>query len=121
VRSKWAADAWTRTLRLPVFYGFDRVVRRQDRMREKRVINERRLIAVAPFGVPGRSGRIFRDGYLEPLFKQFAQVRFTHMLASIPPRMTLLILRLRSCKTRSLVPGPHTRCGATTMVLPSSM
>ena len=29
------------------------------------------------------------------------------MLANIPPRMILLILRLRSCKTRSLVSGPE--------------
>src|SRR5882724_4230993 len=38
------------------------------------------------------------------------------MLASIPPRMILLILRLRSCKTRSFVSGPHTRWGAATIV-----
>jgi hypothetical protein len=33
--------------------------------------------------------------------------------------MILLILRLRSYRTRSLVSGPNTRCGATTIVLPS--
>jgi hypothetical protein len=41
--------------------------------------------------------------------------------ASIPPIMILSIFRLRSCRTRSLVSGPQTLCGATTIVLPSSM
>jgi hypothetical protein len=45
-------------------------------VREKGVVYERRLIAVAPFGVLWRSRRIFRDGYFETLLEQFAQVRF---------------------------------------------
>src|SRR5215510_920422 len=45
-------------------------------MCEKGVVNERRLVAVAPFGVLWRSCRIFREGYLETLLEQFAQVRF---------------------------------------------
>src|SRR5262252_4157086 len=43
------------------------------------------------------------------------------MLANIPPSTIRSIRRLRSCSTRSLVCGPHTLCGLTTMVFPSSM
>src|SRR5713226_4958545 len=43
------------------------------------------------------------------------------MFASMPPRMILLIRRLASCRTRSLVCGPHTLCGLTTIVFPSSI
>ena len=45
-------------------------------MGEKRVINERRRIAITPFRVfwPRRS--VFHDGYLESLLQQFPQMRF---------------------------------------------
>jgi hypothetical protein len=65
-----------RMLRLTVLYRLDRFIGCQHRVCEKRIVNERRRIAVAPFGVLWRSGRIFRDGHFEPLLEQFAQVRF---------------------------------------------
>jgi len=39
-------------------------------------VYERRLIAVAPFGVLWRRCRIFRNGYCETLLEQFAHVGF---------------------------------------------
>jgi hypothetical protein len=54
-------------------YGF---VRCPDRVCEKRVIDERRRIVIAPIRVPWRGRRIFDDGDLETLLEQFAQVRF---------------------------------------------
>ena len=65
-----------RMLRLTVLYRLDRFIGCQHRVCEKRIVNERRRIAVAPLGVLWRSGRIFRDGHFEPLLEQFAQVRF---------------------------------------------
>ena len=58
----------------------DGLVRRPDRVCEKRVVDERRGIPVAPFRMLGRSRRIFDDCYLESLLDQLAQVRFdTHV------------------------------------------
>src|SRR5262249_6058342 len=40
----------------------------------------------------------------------------TQTFASVPPRITRVIPRLRSCRTRSFVCGPNTLCGLTPMV-----
>ena len=48
-----------------VLYRLDGFIGCQDRMCEIRVIDERRFIAVTPFGILWRSGCIFGDGYLE--------------------------------------------------------
>ena len=63
-------------LRLTVLYRLDRFIGCPDRVGEKRIVNERRRIAVAPLGVLWRSRRIFCDGHFETLLEQFAQVRF---------------------------------------------
>ena len=57
-------------LRLTVLHRLDGLVRCQDRVGEKGVVYERRLIAVSPFGVLWRSRRILRDGYFETLLPQ---------------------------------------------------
>ena len=59
-----------------MLHRLDGFVRGQDRVREKRVVNERRRITIAPFRVLWPSRRIFHDCDLETLLKQFAQVRF---------------------------------------------
>jgi len=59
-----------------MLHRLDGLVRCQDRVREKREVDERRLIAVAPLGVLWRGRRVFRDSHLETLLQQFAQVRF---------------------------------------------
>ena len=43
---------------------------------EKSEIDERRRIAIAPFGVLWSRRSIFCDGYLETWLEQFAQMRF---------------------------------------------
>src|SRR5262245_42296389 len=63
-------------LRLPLLHRLDGFVCSPDRVGEKRVVNECRLIAVAPLRMLWRSRRIFRDRHLEPLLEQFAQMRF---------------------------------------------
>src|ERR1700730_3010035 len=59
-----------------LFHCLDDFVRRQNRMCQKRVIDQGRRITVAPYGMlwPGR--RIFYHSDLETLLQQFAQVRF---------------------------------------------
>ena len=52
-----------RVLRLAVLHRLDRLVRCQYRVCEIRVVDERCLIAVAPFGVLWRSRCIFCDCY----------------------------------------------------------
>ena len=42
-------------------------------MREKRKVDQRGSVALAPFGMLGCGGRIFRDCYLETLLDQFAR------------------------------------------------
>ena len=72
--------------------------------------------------MPRPGGGVLDDCNLEPLFDKVAQMGdSTHMFANMPPRIILLIPRLRSCSVRSLVCDPHTLCGLTTIVLPSSM
>ena len=51
----------------------DGFVRRPNCMREKRKVDQRGSVAVAPFGMLGCGGRIFRDCYLETLLDQFAR------------------------------------------------
>jgi hypothetical protein len=63
-------------LALTTRHRLDSFVRGPDRVGKKRVINERRRIAVAPFGVFWRRRSVLRDGHFEPLLEQCAQVRF---------------------------------------------
>jgi hypothetical protein len=48
-------------------------VGRQHFMRDKSVFDHCRLIAVAPFGMPGAGGTIFDDRNLEPLLEKLAR------------------------------------------------
>jgi hypothetical protein len=61
-------------LTLTLLHRLDGCGGRQKRMCEKRKINQRCRIAIAPLRVLRRGGRIFRDGSLETLLPQFAQV-----------------------------------------------
>src|SRR5271166_2860006 len=61
---------------LTVFHRLDDFVGRPHRMREKSIVDERRRITIAPFGMLGPRSRVFRYCYFESLFQQFAQVRF---------------------------------------------
>ena len=66
--------------RLSLPQSHHNLVCRQNRVCEKRKVDERRRIAVAPFGVSRAGGRVLRDGDLETLLEQIAQVRFdTHV------------------------------------------
>src|SRR6516225_9370263 len=65
---------------LPTLHRTHGLIRCQHRMCEKRVINERRRIAIAPFRVLGCRRSVFYDGYLETLFQQLSQMGFdTHV------------------------------------------
>src|SRR5690242_7421740 len=49
-------------------------------MCEKREVDERRRVAVAPLRMSRRRRRVFCDGYFEALLEQIAEVRFdTHV------------------------------------------
>src|SRR5271165_2385369 len=61
---------------LTTLHHLDRFVRCQDRVCEKRIVNERRRIAITPFRVFWPRSSVFCDGYLEALFQQFPQMRF---------------------------------------------
>src|SRR5260370_23434186 len=71
---EWARRC--RVLPLTVLHRLDGLVRCPDRVCEKRVVDERSRISIAPFRVLWPSSRIFRDRDLETLLKQFAQMRF---------------------------------------------
>jgi hypothetical protein len=57
-------------------HGFHRVFRGKDRVRQETVIDDRRLVAITQFGVPGSCGGVLHHGDLEALLQQFAQVAF---------------------------------------------
>jgi hypothetical protein len=63
----------SQSLLTTLFHRFDGLVRYPDRVRQKRVVNERSRISIAPFRVLWPSRRIFHDCDLETLLKQFAQ------------------------------------------------
>src|SRR6516162_3344801 len=90
-------------------------------MREKLIVDHGGLISVAPDRMPWPGGCVLDHGDLEALLMNSRRCDSTHILASMPPRMILAIPRLRNCSTRSLVCGPNTLCGLTTIVLPSLM
>src|SRR5262249_33812812 len=67
-------------LSLPTLRRTHGLIRCQHRMCEKRIINERRRIAIAPFRVLGCRRSVFHDCYLETLFQQLSQMGFdTHV------------------------------------------
>ena len=45
-------------------------------MGEKSIVDHRRLIAVAPFGMAGAGGRVLDDGDFESALEKLAQMRF---------------------------------------------
>src|SRR5689334_449941 len=59
-----------------LLHSFHHVVRCQHRVCEKREVNERRRVTVAPLGMPWGSRRVLRNSDLETLLQQIAQVRF---------------------------------------------
>lgn len=65
---------------------FDGFVRCEYRVCEKSVINERRRVAVAPFGMLWRGGCIFDYGYFEALLEQFPQMRFDAHVGEHPTK-----------------------------------
>ena len=77
-------------------------------MREKLVIDDSRLVAVAPYRMPRSGGCVLDHCNLEALLDKVAQMGPTHIFANMPPRMIFVIPRLRNCRTRSLVCDPHT-------------
>jgi hypothetical protein len=102
-------------------HAFDRFIGRQHCMREKLVVDDGRLIAVTPYRMPRPGGCVLDYCDLEALLDSSRRWDSTHMFANMPPRLILPIPRLRSCGTRSLVCGPNTLCGLTTIVFPSSI
>src|SRR5207244_749452 len=68
--------------RLP--HGVNGLAGRQDRLGQDAVIDERRLVAVADFGVTQRGRRVLHHGDLEALFEQFAQVALDAQVGQHP-------------------------------------
>ena len=95
-------------VRFALAHGLNGVVGRQDCIRQKTIVDDRRLVAVAQLGVPGSRRRVLDHGDLENLLEQLPQVALDTEVGQYPGQDDLVDATLAELKDEVVgLRAPH--------------